>query len=95
MGIWIGKIFSHIGENTHHDSRNGSGANVTLLHSRRDHRTRADRVQIQVDRWREQMPRLVRAYMQSMVGCTPEVNDSESSWTLPIYSFEGKFHSVL
>ena len=40
------------------------------------------------------MPRLVRAYMRSAIGHTPEVDSREPKWTLPIYSFEGKSHSV-
>jgi hypothetical protein len=40
------------------------------------------------------MPHLVRAYMRSATGHTPEVNSSESEWVLTVYSFEGKSHSV-
>ena len=60
-------------------------------HSRRDHRTRSDRVRIQTQKWNDQMPKLTTAFVNWTAGINPNLgamDSSEKSWKFPVYSFE-------
>jgi hypothetical protein len=80
----FGRMYSLIGKSYSHPSP--AVANAAL--SRRDHRTRSDRVRIQTQKWNDQMPRLTSAFVNWRAGIKPAVSSSEKSWFFPVYSFE-------
>jgi hypothetical protein len=61
-----------------------------MFYSRRyDHRTRSDRIQIQINHWREQIDILTSAYLHWQVNGQPKHESDATSWAFTVISFEG------